>query len=205
MNRRNYLKTGTLALVTTALHIQTSSAAEENMIGKMTADQFATVNKQAAAKVEALKTGAGKLADADAALLGEIASGGMMQLELSKVAVERSKSKDVKTIAAAEVAEQTVLAAKLKQIADRGSLTLPKSPDTKTAMLVEQLKKLSGEEFDKTYLKEVGVRGHEMLRATMSKVSSGASDSALKELASTALPLIETHLQVATDEAASMS
>ena len=128
-----------------------------------------------------------------------------MQLELSKVAVERSKSKDVKTIAAAEVAEQTVLAANLKEIADRGSQTLPISPDTKTAMLVEQLKKLSGEDFDKTYLKEVGVRGHEMLRATMSKVSSGASDSALKELASTALPLIETHLQVATDEAASMS
>ena len=58
----------------------------------------------------------------------------------------------------------------------------------------------SGADFDKEYLQEGGVDGHQLLEKTMTKVQSKASDATLKELAMTTLPLIKTHLQAARDE-----
>lgn len=205
MNRRTYLKTGAMALVATSLSAQSSAGAGEGALGKLPAAEFKKINAEAGAKVKALEPGSGKLTDADATLLGEIAMGGMMQLELSKLAVKMSDSKDVKTIAEAEVSEQTALAAKLKEIAKRGDATLPKDPNEKTSSLLKELKGKSGAEFDRSYLKEVGIGGHEMLLKTMQKAISKAGDDAIKKLATTALPLIQTHLQVSTDEAASFA
>jgi putative membrane protein len=174
------------------------------MLGKLGPDDFKKANTEAGEKVKAVKPGTGALSDSDKELLKEIALGGMWQLELSKVTASQASSEDVKMIANAEVVEQTAVSSKLKEIATAGGAALPEQPDDDTNDMVAKLKKESGLELDKKYLKESGIKGHEKLKDTMEKVQKKAESSALKALADAALPLIRTHLQVAKDEADDM-
>lgn len=199
MNRRHFILTTSLATAGAVL-TQSAFAAHDGKIGTIDAAEWTKLNKEAGEKVKAIKPGAEKLSDSDQKLMLEIAAGGMMQLELSKTAVAKATSADVKAYAQAEVEEQTGLAAKLKEIAAAKGATLPEAPDDKTKKAVEKLNAKSGADFDLDYLQHSGVDGHEKLEKTMSKVVSQAADATLKTVASTALPLIKTHLQAARDE-----
>lgn len=181
------------------------ASAKSGMPGKMEPKEFKEANEKGGKDVKAVSPDSGKLSASDTKLLQEMAMGGMMQLELSQVAVRMASSDDVKMIAKAEVEEQTILSAKLKEIATSGGGTIPGEPDDKTTKAVEMLKGKSGAEFDKAYLKSSGIEGHEMLLSTMEKVSEKAESTALKGVAKAALPLIKVHLQVSKDESSEMA
>ncbi|MDB6152761.1 MAG: hypothetical protein JWL90_1214 [Chthoniobacteraceae bacterium] len=199
MNRRNFITTTTLATAG-ALLTHSAFAAHDGKVGALDIAEWTKINMEAGAKVKAIKPSSDKLSESDQKLMIEIAAGGMMQLELSKAAVAKATSADVKAYAQAEVDEQTGLAAKLKEIATAKGATLPETPDDKIKKAVEKLNAKSGADFDHAYLEQSGVEGHEKLDKTMSKVQSKAQDATLKEVAATALPLIKTHLQAARDE-----
>ena len=170
MNRRHSLRTGTFASIALGLGI-TSSRAASGMLGKMGPDEWKKANEDAGAGVKALSAGSAKLSDDDGELLKEIAAAGMMQLKLSEVAASMGSSEDVKMIAEAEVDEQTVVGAKVKEIAAAGGVT-PGGPDEHTREAVEKLKGMKGLELDKHYLKVSRVDGHTKLEDIMEKVES---------------------------------
>lgn len=205
MNRRTFAYAGSLVIAGTAIPTALLHAADDGTIGRMSADDFKKMNMQGGKKVKALKPTATTLSEDDAKLMAMIAAGGMMQLQASQMAAQNATSKDVRTIAAAEVEEQTILSAKLKELAQAKNVALPDQAHKKTAKLLSTLQGKTGSEFDRAYIDQSGVEGHEMLRETMMKVQSKAADPDLKALAVTALPLIETHLQVSRDEMAGMS
>lgn len=203
MNRRHCLKTGALAGIALTFGM-TQLQAASGMLGKMGPDEWKKANSDAGAKVKGLAVGSKALSEDDAELLKEIAMGGMMQLQLSEVAARMGSSEDVKMIASAEVEEQTIVGAKIKEIAKAGGVTLPEGPDEEAREAIEKLKAKKGLEFDKHYLKVSGVDGHEKLKDTMEKVRSKAESQVLKDLAETTLPIIKVHLQVSKDEASDM-
>ena len=172
-------------------------------MGKLDAEVFRKANEEAAAKVKALVPTQSSLSDDDKALVDEIALGGMMQLEASEYALEKSKSGDVRLIAEGEAAEQKGLAAKLKEFAAKKDIKLPNELNDKGRKLMADLK-AAGDDFDRVYLHESGVKGHEALKQTMTKVRDKATDTLLRSLAETALPLIEMHLTVSKDEVATL-
>ncbi|MFD2569161.1 DUF4142 domain-containing protein [Spirosoma soli] len=176
-----------------------------NMVGKESKSAFDRMNQKGAAAVSAIKPTSAKLSSADQDLMMQVAKGGMMQLEVSKIAVQSASSDEVKQLAQAEVQEQTGLSAKLKEIADAKGVTLPSSPDAETQAMVTKMQGLSGADFDKMYVQESGVKGHEKLDAVMSQVKSSASDSNLKDVAKAAHPLVKTHLKVAKEVVSKMS
>lgn len=198
MNRRHFITTSTLAAGAVLTH--TAFGAHDGKIGTLDAAEWTKINMEAGEKVKAIKPGADKLSDADQKLMLEIAMGGMMQLEMSKAAVGKATSADVKMYAQAEVEEQTALGTKLKEIATAKGMTLPEKPAAETMKMVDKLNAKTGADFDREYLQESGVDGHMKLEKTMNKVESKAMDATLKQVASTALPLIKIHFQAAMDE-----
>jgi len=148
----------------------TFASAAGGMLGKMGPDEWKKANDAAAASVKALNAGSAKLSEDDAELLKEIAKGGTMQLRLSEVASTKATSEDVKMIAKAEVEEQTVVGAKVKEIAAAGGVTLPE-PDKDVTDAVATLSGKEGLKLDPHYLEETGVKGHEKLKDTMEKWS----------------------------------
>lgn len=173
------------------------NAGSTNMVGKESQQEFNNQNKKGAAAVSAVSPTTAKLSSADQSLMMEVAKGGMMQLEVSKVAQQKATNPEVRQLAQAEIDEQTGLSAKLKEIADAKGVTLPDTPDAETQAMVTKLQGMSGAELDRMYVTESGVKGHEKLDKVMSKVESSASDTSLKGIAKAAHPLVKTHLKVA--------
>ena len=169
------------------------------MIGKESRADFDRKNKKGAATVAAIKPTSAKLLSADQALMMEVAAGGMMQLETSRIAVEKASSDEVRQYAQAEVDEQTGLSAKLKEIASAKGITLPAAPDAKTKEAIDKMQGMSGAEFDTMYMKEVGEKSHEKLNQVVTKVKSAATDGNLRAVAQAAHPLVKTHLEVAKE------
>jgi putative membrane protein len=173
-----------------------SASAGSATFGTMSQEEFDRINKEGAAKVQAIKPTSTPLSTADQALMMQVAKGGMMQLEVSKLAAENVTDEQVRKLAQSEVEEQTGLSAKLKEIAEAKGITLPATPDAQTQALLAKMKDMSGAELDRFYVQESGVKGHEQLDQVMSKVKSGAKDAGLKSLAAAAHPLVKTHLTV---------
>lgn len=201
---------------TNSLFKQNGMSGNQNMAGGMMADddtignvseaEFQRMNEQGAASVAAVQPTSAPLSAADQKLMMEVAMGGMMQLEVSRVAVQKATMEDTRLLAQAEVAEQEGLSAKLKEIASAKGMTMPMTPDAKTQRMVAKMQATpAGAKFDSMYIRESGVKGHQMLDKTMTKVEQRAADASLKALASAAHPLVRTHLQVSRDEVAQMS
>ena len=169
------------------------------MVGKESKSEFDSQNQKGAAAVAAVSATPAKLSSADQSLMMEVAKGGTMQLEVSKIAVQQASNPEVKALAQAEVDEQTGLSQKLQEIASAKGMTLPSTPDAETQAMVSKLQGMSGASFDKMYVDESGVKGHEKLDKVMSKVESSASDPSLKGVGKAAHPLVKTHLKVARE------
>ncbi|GAB4030328.1 hypothetical protein GCM10028809_23060 [Spirosoma gilvum] len=191
-----------MTLLTTATGFAQQNSANMNsatttMVGKETKAEFDSQNQKGAAAVSAVAATPAKLSSADQNLMMDVAKGGMMQLEMSKVAVQKASSSEVRQYAQAEVDEQTGLSAKLQEIASAKGVTLPSAPDSDTQAMVAKLQGMSGASLDKMYMDETGVKGHEKLDKVMATVESTASDASLKGVGKAAHPLVKTHLKVA--------
>ncbi|WP_041616360.1 DUF4142 domain-containing protein [Spirosoma linguale] len=189
-----------LALTNVSLAQQTNStmnSGSTSKVGNESMSAFDNQNKKGAAAVSAVAATPAKLSTADQDLMMQVAKGGMMQLEVSRLAVQSATNDQVKALAQAEVEEQTGLSAKLQEIASAKGVTLPTSPDAETQAVLTKLQSTSGMAFDRLYLTESGVKGHEKLDAVMSMVQSKATDPSMKNLAKAAHPLVKTHLKVA--------
>lgn len=169
---------------------------ETEMVGGMSRDEFDEINENGAETVAGLTATSDALSAGDERLLLQVAAGGMMQLEASRVAVENATDEEVLAMAEAEVVEQTGLSEKLQEIAAAKGLTLPTEPDAETQAMIEQLQSLSDDEFDRAYIEQSGIAGHEKLDTVMSQVETEAEDADLQSLAAAAHPLVLTHLQV---------
>ena len=177
----------------------TMNAGSTTTVGKESKAEFDRMNQKGAAAVSAVPATPAKLSSADQDLMMQVAKGGMMQLEVSKIAVQSATNAEVRQLAQAEVDEQTGLSAKLQEIASAKGITLPSTPDAETQTMLTKLQSMSGMSFDRMYVTESGVKGHEKLDKVMSTVESSASDASLKGVAKAAHPLVKTHLKVARE------
>lgn len=177
----------------------TMNTGSTTTVGKESKAEFDRMNQKGAAAVSAVPATAAKLSSADQNLMMQVAKGGMMQLEVSKIAAQKASNAEVRQLAQAEVDEQTGLSAKLQEIATAKGITLPTTPDAETQATLTKLQSMTGMSFDRMYVTESGVKGHEKLDKVMSTVHSSASDASLKGVAKAAHPLVKAHLKVARE------
>jgi putative membrane protein len=144
---------------------------------------------------------AGKLDRKDMKFVHEAAMGGMLQVQLGKVAQEKAQSQDVKDFGARMVTDHTGVNTELKQLADKKGITLPDKLDARHEKIVDKLSKLSGADFDKEYMKLM-VKGHEGDVAAFKKASKDLKDPDLKDFATKTLPAFEEHLKLAKETSA---
>lgn len=202
-NDKNMKKTNIALALLMALSLTTPALAQQastqTNVGNMSMEDLRQKNQKGSEAVAAVKPTSTPLSDADKALMMEVAKGGMMQLEVSRLASGKTTNDAVRMLAQAEVDEQTGLSAKLGEIAAAKGVTLPTTPDADTQSMLSRLQALSGSDFDRMYVQESGVNGHVKLDNVMTQVRKNANDKSLKDLADAAHPLVKTHLKVAQD------
>jgi putative membrane protein len=151
-----------------------------------------------------MDTGSQKmLSSADTAFAMKAAQGGMAEVKLGQLAVEKASSPDVKAFGQKMVDDHTKLNDQMKQVATTENMTLPTDIDAKDQAEYDKLSKLSGAEFDKAYMKSM-VKDHTEDVKEFQKEANSGKDPQLKHLASTALPILQSHLQMAKETEAKL-
>lgn len=168
------------------------------MIGnRMTLAEFQDINRQAKALIEAVKPTSEPLSAADEKMLGElyVASRGMF--EASEAARRTADHPMIRTYAQAEADELTLLGTKLKEIAAAKKLRLNLGISAVDKKSLGELGGEEGSDFDEYYIYYFGVKGHQKMFDLTKRISTTATDPALKQLADSILPVIQRHRIVA--------
>lgn len=130
---------------------------------------------------------------ADMAFATKAAQGGIAEVKLGQLAVEKASSPDVKAFGQKMVDDHTKANDNLKSIASAENMTLPSDINAKDQAEYNKLSQLSGADFDKAYVKDM-VKDHEMDIKDFQKEANKGKDSQLKSFASSTLPTLQSHL-----------
>jgi putative membrane protein len=128
----------------------------------------------------------------------EAASSGMKEVELGKIAEQKSTNKRVKDFAKLMVTEHTKSNMELQALAQAKSVTLPGMMGDKDQKVFDDLRAKSGAEFDKGYMNEM-VDGHQRM-VNKFKKRANEEDKRDSEVSAFAQKNL-THLQMHLDSA----
>jgi putative membrane protein len=155
----------------------------------------------AAAQQDANSMGAGaasgnsaKPGTSDQRFMKEAAQGGMAEVELGKLAVQNASSDEVKKFGQRMVDDHSKANDKLKELASAKGITLPQAPNAKQKATKDQLSKLSGEQFDKAYMRDM-LKDHKQDIAAFQSESNIGHDADVKNFATQTLPTLRDHLK----------
>jgi putative membrane protein len=132
----------------------------------------------------------------DRKFVNEAATGGVLEIELGKLAVQKAASEAVRQFGQRMVDDHSQAAEQLKQITQAKGMTLPGSLDAKQRKEIERLQKLSGPQFDQAYMKLM-LEDHQQDIRVFRKEAQQGSDSDIRSFASATLPKLHDHLALA--------
>ena len=142
------------------------------------------------------KTGADKLSSADEKFVKEAASGGMLEVELGKIAAEKAVNDKVKAFGRQMQEDHGKANDELKTVAANKGVQLPAGLEGKHKRTVDRLSKLSGPEFDRQYMRTMIEDHKEDLNAFQREADKG-KDPDVKQFASKYVPMIKNHSEMA--------
>ena len=122
------------------------------------------------------------------------ANGGMLEMEVARLAREKSQNSAVKEFAAMIMSDHQKANDELKALAGRKNITLPARLGEDEQKHVDELAKLSGTEFDKKYV-ELMVDDHEKDVKLFKEAADDSDDADLKAFAAKTLPTLQKHLE----------
>lgn len=155
---------------------------------------FAQDSTTSAADNESTDSNSKKVSDQ--AFLKEAADGGLAEVDLGQLAMEKASSPEVKEFAQRMVTDHGKANDQLKEIATRKGVTISSEPNAKDKATKDRLAKLSGEEFDKAYMAHM-LKDHKKDVAAFKSESTNGQDPDIKQFASETLPTLEEHLKQA--------
>lgn len=126
----------------------------------------------------------------------EAASGGMMEVQLGKLAQEKAQSSRVKEFGAMMVKDHTKANDELKAIAAKQNIVLPDSMSSDKKQHFDDLSKKTGKDFDKAYM-DMMVDDHKEDISKFKDAAQNSPDSAVKTFAANAVPVLQKHLDSA--------
>jgi putative membrane protein len=135
---------------------------------------------------------ADKTSVADRTFAEKAASGGMAEVKMGQLAVDKGTSTTVKQFGQKMVDDHSKANDELKQIASKKNLSLPTEIDSKHKATYDKLAKLSGADFDKAYI-DAMVKDHDEDVREFKKASTSTMDADLKAWADKTLSVIEEH------------
>ncbi|HEY1896415.1 MAG TPA: DUF4142 domain-containing protein [Terracidiphilus sp.] len=132
----------------------------------------------------------------DQAFVTKAMEGGMAEVELGKLAADKSQSEDVKQFAQKMVNDHSQMGDKwFKPVAQQIGVSEPKGPSKKDKKLIEKLQGLSGQQFDTEYIQAM-VKDHKEDLKEFQSESEAAQDPNVKQIATQGTKVISQHLQM---------
>jgi putative membrane protein len=139
----------------------------------------------------------------DASFYKNAAEGGIFEVDAGHLAQEKGTSQKVKDFGAMMVKDHSAANEKLQALASSKNVTLPTSASVGQMATKAKLDVLSGETFDKSYVKGQ-ISAHRDTIALFRKEISSGQDADAKAFATATLPTLRAHLKAITAIATDM-
>jgi len=152
-------------------------------------------DKDANGKAMSGKQSAGQ-GSTDTAFVKKAAQGGLAEVELGQMATQKAASEDVKKFGQRMVDDHSKANDQLKQVAEQKHIDIPTELNAKDKATKARLEKLSGEQFDRAYMRDM-VQDHRKDVSEFERASKTAKDPAVKSFAEQTLPTLREHLKEA--------
>jgi putative membrane protein len=149
----------------------------------------------AAAKKQGTKATGAK---SDQTFIVDVAKDSMAEVELGKLAVQQAVKPEVRQFGQRMIDDHSKANEELKMLAQQKGITLPSDLDPKTKALKARLEKLSGEQFDRAFMRAMLMDHRKAVNAFKHESASG-QDPDVKMWAAKTLPTLEEHLKLARD------
>lgn len=124
------------------------------------------------------------------------AQSGMAEVALGSLALQKSQNDEVKKLAQTIVDDHTKANDELKTLAAGKSVTLPTDVNAKEKATLDKLNALSGEAFDREFVKTM-VKDHEAAVKLFQKQADSGADADVKAFAASTLPTLKSHWEMA--------
>jgi len=138
--------------------------------------------------------GVGAPDNPDASFYKHAAEGGISEVELGNLAQQNSSNGSVKDFGAMMVKDHSAANDRLKSLAASKDINLPESSSVGEMATKAKLDVLTGDRFDKSYIKGM-VKDHEKDIALFKKEAASGQDPDAKAFASATLPTLRMHLK----------
>lgn len=138
------------------------------------------------------------LSTEDKEFVSEAGMGGLAEVQMGTLALQKAQSADVKAFAQRMVTDHSAANEELQAIATAKGVALPTELAGPHKASFDHLNTLSGAEFDKAYMMHM-VPDHEKDVAEFDKASTSSTDPDVKAFAIKTLPTLQQHLQLAKE------
>jgi len=126
----------------------------------------------------------------------EAATGGLMEVELGKVAQQNATNPRVKDFGAMMEKDHSDANDQLKTLAQQKNIMLPTAPTDKQQKEIDNLSKKTGKDFDKAYMSMM-LDDHKKDIKKFEKAGKDLKDDDVKSFAMKTLPTLQKHLDSA--------
>jgi putative membrane protein len=120
------------------------------------------------------------------------------------LAQQKAQSNSVKAFGRLMALDHSQLESQLDAIAALDHMQVPDKPSSTAEQEMDQLRSMSGSQFDSTYMNDM-VKGHEKVVTRFQSEKSNAYNPTVLSVASSALPILQQHLALAKAVQASLS
>lgn len=145
---------------------------------------------------KAENAGLGEQVEDDHEFMVAAASGGLMEVELGKMASDNAASAQVKQFGRSMVTDHGKANEELKALAAKKNITIPAMPGNDHEEEINDLKTKKGADFDKAYM-NLMVKAHNEDVNKFEEAANGAKDPEIKAFAAKTLPVLKQHHEMA--------
>lgn len=138
-----------------------------------------------------------KIARGDRKFIEEAAASGLFEVQAAQLASTKATDPAVKSYATRLADQHASANSELTQLANSLGLELPPAPKRAMRNEIEKLGKLTGAEFDREFVRQVGVKEHEKDVKTFQKAAKDVKEPQLKAWIDKTLPVLQQHLSQA--------
>jgi len=137
------------------------------------------------------------IGEKDKKFLTDASEGGLMEVQMAQKAQQQASSQAVKDFARQLEQDHTNANKQLTDIATQRNVSLPTTPMANNhQQAMDKLTKLTGADFDKQYIKMM-IKDHKKDIKEFESEANNGMDTSLKNFASSTLPTLRNHLQMA--------